>query len=678
MEELSQATLLLIVSPLAGACLLLLEGRHRDDRAEHPTGTIVAGITIATILVTCIALVLALGVGGVVGAPVQQAIGLGFLDPGQPAGSAVLSTTPLLLSFIFVAIAIRAHSRSLAVLALTQLALAGVAARSELATLVSPDGHETAGPALLLDPLAGLLLMVSVLVGGLIAVYALGYEPGHLTHRGLPSRRVAAFLAWLFIFLGSMNLLVLSDDLRLLTIAWELTTLCSFLLIGFDGDGAALAGARRALAYNIGGGIAMSAAVIAAGPGATISGLLSGEFGSATLMPLILAGLIVAAVVKSALMPFQPWLLGAMVAAAPVSALLHASTMVAAGSYLLLRLSPAIATEGLMGPALALFGGVSFAGAALMAMRERDLKRVLAYSTVSSLGLVASAVGLGSPAALAAGTLLLAFHAVAKAAAFLSVGTIEQLSGTRDSEALVGVGRRRPGVAALLLLAAAALTLPPFGIVVAKWALLVLGASDITLVVLLALGGAANLALWTGVASRILVRRDDPGAVSTVGRLPGSERFAMAALGVATLGGFVLAAAFARAIADPAAAVAFGRDAGLAAGWSITLTSAGFAVPAIGLLTAAAAAVGLAVAGRVRNPGGRPYLAGANMPGSGPAAFHGARGGAVTAMSGGFYWEGARDGTVPRTDMRRVVPDAAWVTLALVLVSAMAAAGGMI
>ena len=154
--------------------------------------------------------------------------------------------------------------------------------------------------------------------------------------------------------------------------------------------------------------------------------------------------------------------------------------MVAAGSYLLLRLSPAIAAEGLMGPALALFGAVTFAGAALLAMREHDLKRVLAYSTVSSLGLVASAAGLGSPAALAAGTLLLAFHAVAKAAAFLAVGTIEQLSGTRDTEALVGAGRRRPGVAALLLLAAAALTLPPFGIVVAKWALLVLGASDVS------------------------------------------------------------------------------------------------------------------------------------------------------------------------------------------------------
>ena len=162
-----------------------------------------------------------------------------------------------------------------------------------------------------------------------------------------------------------MNLLVMADDLRLLEIGWEVTTLCSFVLIGFDQDDVARIAARRALAYNLLGGVALAAAVALAGPGGSLSGLLADGGRVSPALPFILAGCIVAAATKSALVPFHPWLLGAMVAAAPVSALLHASAMVKAGSYLLLRLAPPIAADGLLGPLLALVGGLTFAGTAL-------------------------------------------------------------------------------------------------------------------------------------------------------------------------------------------------------------------------------------------------------------------------------------------------------------------------
>ena len=672
MTPLVLAASLLIVAPLVGAGLLLLAGRA--GRSGRP---LTGPLTIATIVVTGVALVLTLEAAGVIGSAVDRTIGLGPLDPVGTPGRLVWTVAPVLLALLFAGIAHRTRSRPLLALALAQLVLATVVASGEGLPPGAGETHAAVRAALLLDPLAGLLLAVSALVGGLIALYALGYEPVHLAHRRLPPERTADFLAWLFVFLASMHLLVLADDLRVLTVGWELTTLCSFVLIGFDGDRPAVAGARRALAYNIGGGIALTGAALLAGPGATVSGLLAGEVGSAALLPLILTGLIVAAAVKSALIPFHPWLLGAMVAAAPVSALLHASTMVKAGSYLLLRLSPAIASQGLLGPALAGLGGVTFAGAALLALRERDLKRVLALSTVSSLGLIAASAGLGSPAALAAGMLLLAFHAVAKAAAFLCVGAIEQLSGTRDLESLVGAARHRPDVAALLIVSAAALTLPPFGIVVAKWALLILGAPDVALVVLLALGGAANLALWTGVMSRLLVRRVDPEAASLAGRLPASERSTMVILGAASLGGLALAAPVARAVADPASMVAFGRDAALAAGWSIALGSAGFAVPATGLLGVAAVVVGVLVARRIGQATPQPYLSGANMPASGPTAFHGGRGDPVAALSGGFYWASERGGPIDPTDVRRVVPTIGWLAIALVGVAALLAATGV-
>jgi ech hydrogenase subunit A len=673
------AVLLLLAAPLIGAAALAAGGRAMERRDRD-------AVTLTALGATVLGLVVGLVDWGVIGRAATVRLDLGPLDPRSPAAGLAWSLAPAALGTLFLIIALRSRSPLLVVLAAAQLLVGGAAAVSELSGHgLDPEPAVRGG--LVVDPLAVTLLAVSVVVGGLISVYALGYEPAHLAHRGLPPGRTASFAAWLLVFVSAMNLLVLADDLRPLVVGWEVTTLCSFALIGFDGDPAGRIAARRALAWNLAGGIGLGSAALLAGPGATLSGLIAGGRASEAL-PLILGGCIVAAAAKSALVPFHPWLLGAMVAAAPVSALLHASAMVKAGSYLLLRLAPPVAADGLIGPVLTLLGGFTFAAAAFAALRQHDLKRILAFSTISTLGLIAAAAGLGSAAAVSAGVLLLVFHAVAKALAFLSVGAIEQVERTRDVEALVGALRAVPRLAAPLAIAAAALALPPFGLVVAKWALLELGARDVLLIVLLAAGGAAYLVVWTGVVGRLLVRRRlSPPSPADAGALPMRERLPIALLALAAAVGLVAAAPVARAVADPAGLAAFGIEPRLAAGWSIALGAGRFAVPAVALLGGIAAVVGLAVSRRLRTIAPAPYLSGAGLAGGPPTTFRGGLGQAVDAHSGGFYWGGEPDPGAaaagaslvpggPAGVVGRAMTAGGWLLVAVVALAAVASALG--
>ncbi len=683
MDDPSFALALALGAPLAGAAFVTLPvvtARARVVGVATILTVALAGLGVAALLVA----------RPVIGVAGRHSLSLGVLDPVRPVAGIAWTLLPVALGVLFVAIAMRRRRPALVGLALTALALAvaGAVVGWPGGSAASARGMVADGPtdgSLILDPLAATLVLVVVGVGGLIVVYAVGYEPGHLAHRGLPARRTAPFLAWLLLFLAAMQLLVLADDLRLLTVGWEVTTLCSFVLIRFDGDEPAKVAADRALLYNLGGGAALALALVAAGPDARLSSILGAAGGARgpgiAWLPICLACAIAAAAVKSALVPFHPWLLGAMVAAAPVSALLHASTMVNAGSYLMFRLSPAIAADGLLGPALAGLGGVTFAWTALLALRDRDLKRILALSTISTLGLMAAAAGLGSPAALAAGVTLLVFHAAAKALAFLAVGMIEQVGGTRDLEQLVGIARRRPWLAAPLLVAAAALALPPFGTAVAKWAVLELGVRDVVLSVLLAAGATAGVALWTVVTARLIVRR--PGRllpVEAAGRVPRSSAAAIVALAVVSIGGVLLAAPVTSLLGDPAAEVAFGTSPGLAAGWSILLPGGGFAVPIIAALLLVAVAAAVIVARRTARVAPPPYLSGATLDRRGAVltAFHGPRGAAVNARSGGFYW-GAAAGPVPSSASRgleaaTVAMVIGWAAVALVVGAGLASA----
>ena len=178
-----------------------------------------------------------------------------------------------------------------------------------------------------------------------------------------------------------------------------------------------------------------------------------------------------AGITKSAQLPFSSWLLGAMVAPTPVSALLHSSTMVKAGVYLVLRMAPVI-TGTTVGLLVALVGAVTFLAGSLAAITTSDAKKVLAWSTVANLGLIVLCGGIGTYQAVWAGMLLIIFHAAAKCLLFLCVGVVEQRLHSRDIEAMCGLILNMPRVGVMMLIGMAGMFLAPFGMLISKWAVL--------------------------------------------------------------------------------------------------------------------------------------------------------------------------------------------------------------
>ncbi len=315
-----------------------------------------------------------------------------------------------------------------------------------------------------LNALALLFAMLVLGVGALVLCYAPQYlSPG-------PHGRLYGLLA---VFATAMLGLVLAGDLVLLVVFWELTTLCSFLLIAGQGTTGARP-ATRALFVTAGGGLALLGAVV-------LLIVRTGSSNIATVLneaPVALSGselgvvgalVVLAAFTKSAQVPFHFWLPGAMVAITPVSAYLHAASLVKAGIYLLLLFSPLFTNAPawhltLMGVGLgtAVFG-------AYQALKQNDLKALLAYSTVSQLGLMVALVGVGTAASLAAATVLAAAHALFKATLFMLVGVIDREAGSRDIRQLSGLWRVMPVTAGLTALAAMSMAgLPPLVGFVAK------------------------------------------------------------------------------------------------------------------------------------------------------------------------------------------------------------------
>lgn len=223
---------------------------------------------------------------------------------------------------------------------------------------------------------------------------------------------------------------------------------------------------------------------------------LASQGGTAAIIPIIL--LAFAALTKSAQLPFCGWLLGAMVAPTPTSALLHSATMVKAGVYLLLRLAPALCGN-LAGVMVTTIGGFTFFAASLLAISQSDAKKVLAYSTVSNLGLITACAGVGMYEAVWAGILLMIFHAVSKSLMFLSVGATENSLGSRNIEDMHGLIIKLPGLSYVMIIGIAGMFLAPFGMLISKWAALraFVDSRSILLVVFLIFGSATTLFYWT-------------------------------------------------------------------------------------------------------------------------------------------------------------------------------------
>ena len=218
-----------------------------------------------------------------------------------------------------------------------------------------------------------------------------------------------------------------------------------------------------------------------------------------------------AGLTKAAQMPFHTWLLGAMVAPTPTSALLHSSTMVKAGVFLLIKLAPIMMACPVPSVMVILVGGLTFLFCSFMAISQSNAKRVLAYSTIANLGLIVACAGVGTPEAVWAAAFLVLFHAIAKSLLFLCVGTAEHHIGSRDIEDMDLLFERMPRLARFMMLGILCMFIAPFGMLLAKWATLVSFADtgQVALIVLLAFGSAATFMFWakwlgklSGIAAR--------------------------------------------------------------------------------------------------------------------------------------------------------------------------------
>ena len=328
--------------------------------------------------------------------------------------------------------------------------------------------------------LDGLALMFALLITGiglLIVIYAAFY-----LHGGPGGDPAGKFYSQLMLFMAAMLGIVLSDNLLLMVVFWELTSISSFLLVGYWGShpkkGAdARNGARMALAVTGGGGLALLAGVVVLGQIAgthDLSVMLATEGLIAKIQadaryPLVLGLVLVGCFTKSAQLPFHFWLPEAMAAPTPVSAYLHSATMVKAGLFLLLRLTPVLGGTDLFEGIVASVGLATMVFAAFVAIFKHDLKGLLAYSTISHLGLITFLIGLSSPLSTVVAVFHILNHAAFKAALFMSAGIVDHETGTRDMRKLGGLMSMLPIVGTLVLIATAAMAgIPPFNGFISK------------------------------------------------------------------------------------------------------------------------------------------------------------------------------------------------------------------
>jgi ech hydrogenase subunit A len=363
-----------------------------------------------------------------------------------------------------------------------------------------------------IDQFSLIMVLIIGIIGTLICVYAVGYMKDFQSHHADQPDRRWWFFFLMFLFLSAMFGIVLSNNLIYMYFFWEITTLCSFFLIGYTKTDEAVKNSFRALIMNLLGGLAFVLAIV----------MLGGTYGTLEIDQLIQTGvaakalgqpdyiinavvmlLCFAGITKAAQMPFNSWLLGAMVAPTPTSALLHSSTMVKAGVFLIVKLAPLLGVQGIMdlgspGFMVMMVGGVTFVLASFAAVTQSNAKRVLAYSTIANLGLIVACAGLGTPEGVWAAIMLIIFHAVTKSLLFLSVGTAEHNIGSRDIEDMDGLFGRMPRLAVFMIIGIAAMFLAPFGMLVSKWAALqsFVDAGGIWVVLMVVFGSAVTVFYW--------------------------------------------------------------------------------------------------------------------------------------------------------------------------------------
>ncbi|SBS37862.1 Na(+)/H(+) antiporter subunit A [Marinomonas spartinae] len=306
--------------------------------------------------------------------------------------------------------------------------------------------------------LDGLSLLFSILILG-IGLLVILYARYYLSAKD----SIGKFYSYLILFMFAMLGVVLSDNLIQIWFFWELTSISSFLLISFWGDKTeARKGARMALTVTGAGGLALLAGLLLLGH--TVGSyslqtvLDSGDMIKASsAYPIILVLVLLGAFTKSAQFPFHFWLPNAMAAPTPVSAYLHSATMVKAGIFLMARFYPALADTDLWFMLVSLTGLATFLTGAYIALFQHDLKGLLAYSTISHLGLITLLLGMGTDLSAVAALFHVMNHAIFKASLFMAAGIIDHESGSRDMRQLNGLWKFMPYTATLAMVASASM-----------------------------------------------------------------------------------------------------------------------------------------------------------------------------------------------------------------------------
>ena len=357
---------------------------------------------------------------------------------------------------------------------------------------------------IVVDSLSILLTLIINIVGSVIVIYALSYMEEHEHHLHLEKSRQNRFFFFMVLLLTAMNGLVYSNSLYWLYFFWEVTTLCCYELIRHDMTEEAKQNSILALWMGLVGGVGFVAAMFV-GYNAVHSIALTKLLAAPEALMLAFALMALAAFTKAAQFPWHGWLLGAMVAPTPVSALLHSSTMVNAGIYMLLRIAPALQGTPLSN-IIAVGGAITFLVTAVLAIRQKVSKRVLAYSTIGNLGLITLCIGINTPLSYSAAVALLVFHSVAKGLLFMGAGVIENKIGSRNIEDWEGLLSRLPLTTTVMIAGMVSMFLPPFGMLLGKWVAVDAIASSplylgLPIIIMVVLGSAATTfyyAKWIG------------------------------------------------------------------------------------------------------------------------------------------------------------------------------------
>ncbi len=362
-------------------------------------------------------------------------------------------------------------------------------------------------PDIIIDKLSAFMLIVINLVGSIVVIYSYKY----MEYEKITKFKKLFFISYLWFFIAVMNMVVMSNNLLLFFFFFELTTLSSYLLIKFRNDAISIKNSLNALLINqIGGVFLLIGISISLYDGLPI--FFSEIIINKNYTQIIIIFLALAAFVKGATIPFESWLLGAMVAPTPVSAILHSSTIVKIAPFLILKLATAFSESTSI--IISIYASFVFFSAMLKALDKDNFKEILAYSTIAMLALMISIAAIGTKQAETIVLYLIFFHALSKALLFMCAGILEKAYSIKSINDFENLISKAPKLSILILISFASLTLPPFGLFFAKvfsieYLSSLINSNPMYLIVLifLTLGSSLMVLLYFKVTSLIIATK---------------------------------------------------------------------------------------------------------------------------------------------------------------------------